>query len=98
MKKLLILAITIILAIAFTVPAFAFMKGEKVFETKMGKVTFSIDNHKAAGKKCGDCHTAAFDRKKGAAGEKMKAPHEAGVGCGVCHKEVKSKCNLCHKK
>lgn len=98
MKKILILALTIALALAFTTAAFALMKGERVFDTKMGKITFNIDKHKTAGKKCGDCHTKVFDRKKGAAKEVMTAPHKEGVGCGTCHTQVKSKCNFCHKK
>jgi len=100
MKKLLILALTIVLAIAFTAPAFAIMKGERVFETKMGNVTFSAEKHKAAGKKCGDCHTKLFDRKKGDVTVKMPKKHQDGVACGACHKQVtdKSNCSFCHKK
>ena len=100
MKKLLILALTIILAIAFTAPAFAIMKGERVFENKMGDVTFSVDKHKAAGKGCGDCHTKIFERKKGEITTKMPKKHLVGEGCGVCHPQVddRTNCGFCHKK
>lgn len=99
MKKFLILALTIVLALAFTTSAFAIMKGERVYDTKMGKVVFSADTHKAAGKKCGDCHTKIFERKKGDTASKMPKAHQDGAGCGVCHKVAdRSNCSSCHKK
>lgn len=100
MKKFLILVLTIVLAMAFTVPAFAIMKGERVFENKMGNVTFSIDTHKAAGKKCSDCHDKIFKKKKGDVTVSMPKRHIEGQGCGSCHPQAtdKSNCSFCHKK
>ena len=100
MKKLLILALTIALALAFTVQAFAIMSGDRVFENKMGNVTFSAEKHKAAGKSCNDCHDKLFQKKKGDVAVSMPKKHLAGQGCGVCHPQVddKTNCSFCHKK
>ncbi|MFC1769674.1 c(7)-type cytochrome triheme domain-containing protein [Nitrospirota bacterium] len=99
MKKIVILVV-VILAIALVGTAIAMPKGKVVdFETKMGKVTFSIDDHLNAGNKCNDCHTKIFPMKSGVV--KNPAPHKDGDACFVCHgKSGKSpkKCGECHKK
>jgi len=76
-----------------------------------GVVTFSHQQHIAAGNKCTDCHTKIFKMKKGTSGEITMAKINAGEQCGVCHngkKEVagktvfmasdKANCEKCHKK
>ena len=75
------IVLVVCLLVTFTAgAAFAFMKGERVFETKKGAVTFSIDKHKARGDKCASCHDAVAPKKKG--GLEMKFPHKDG--CTVC--------------
>lgn len=96
MKKI---AILVIVAMVVTMTAslsFAFMKGERVFETSNGNVTFSIDQHKARGAKCNDCHDAVTPKKRG--GLEMAAPHT--TGCAVCHNGTiaPNACDNCHKK
>jgi len=95
MKKLAILVIVCMVVVMTAGVSFGFMKGERVFETKKGNVTFSIDAHKARGAKCSDCHDAVTMKKKG--GLDMKAPHKDG--CAVCHDGTKAPkvCNTCHK-
>ena len=95
MKKLTILVIVCMVVVMTASVAFGFMKGERVFETKKGNVTFSIDKHKALGNKCGDCHDAVAPKKKGSL--EMKMPHK--TGCAVCHDGTKASksCNNCHK-
>lgn len=97
MKKIAIL-VAVMMLVAMVGSAMALSKGEKVYETKMGKVTFSIDTHKAAGNKCGDCHPKVWAMKAGEG--KNPAPHKAGENCGVCHDGTKApnKCDNCHKK
>ena len=102
MKRLMIIILTIALAVAFTVPAFAFMKGSRVYveDSKMGAVDFSIDKHKAAGKKCNDCHPKLFEKKRGTVSVKMPKKHEPGEACGSCHTQAtdRAQCGFCHKK
>ena len=96
MRKLAIVLIVCLLVTMTAGVSFAFMKGEKVFETSNGNVTFSIDSHKARGAKCGDCHDAVAPKKPG--GLEMAAPHT--TGCAVCHDGTKAPktCDNCHKK
>ncbi len=94
MKKATLLMIVCLAVVLTASVAFGFMKGERVFDTKKGKVTFSIDKHKARGAKCNSCHDAVTKKKKG--GLDMKAPHKNG--CAVCHDGTTAPktCNKCH--
>ena len=96
MRKIAIVLVVCLLVTFTAGAAFAFMKGERVFETKNGNVTFSIDKHKARGAKCGTCHDAVTPKKKG--GLEMKMPHKDG--CAVCHDGTKAPktCSKCHVK
>jgi len=96
MKKLAILVIVCMVVVMTAGVSFGFMKGERVFETKNGNVTFSIDSHKARGAKCADCHDAVAAKKTG--GLEMAAPHT--TGCAVCHDGTKApkNCSNCHVK
>ena len=96
MKKLAILVIVCMVVVMTAGVSFGFMKGERVFETSNGSVTFSIDSHKTRGAKCPDCHDAVTPKKKG--GLEMKAPHKDG--CAVCHDGTKAPnaCSNCHVK
>ena len=86
---------------------FAFPKGKD----SPGVVTFSHEQHVAAGNKCADCHTKVFKMQKVTSGEVTMAKINAGEQCGACHngkKEVagkvvflagdKANCERCHKK
>ena len=106
MKKLLVIAIVMIVTFVLTVSAFAVPTGKTVeFDGKgSGKVVFDGKIHADKGLKCADCHPANFKMKKGVDVITMK-DMEAGKNCGVCHNgtkafEVKSpaSCAKCHKK
>lgn len=100
MKKKIALLLTILLAIAFVSTALALPPGkEKVFETKMGNVTFSGKVHSV--NKCADCHPGMYAMKAGAG--MNPAPHKAGEYCGQCHNgekafDITKECGNCHKK
>lgn len=102
MKRFMILILTIILAVAFASSAFAIMKGSRIFveDSKMGAVNFDVEKHKAAGKKCNDCHPKHFEKKKGSITVKMPKKHEPGEACGACHPQAtdRAQCGYCHKK
>ncbi len=104
MKKIVILMIVAVVAIAMAVPAFAVMPGKNVEYAGggAGKVVFDGKAHKDAGNKCNDCHPALFKMKKGGAKLTMKDMN-AGKNCGSCHNGTKAfsskaNCNKCHKK
>ena len=96
MRKLAIVIIVCLLVTMTASLSFGFMKGERVFETKKGAVTFSIDKHKARGDKCASCHDTVAPKKKGSL--EMKMPHT--TGCAVCHDGTKATktCGNCHVK
>ena len=104
MKKIIVLALVVIVSFVLSAPVFAVGPGKKLeFENgAQGKVVFSGDTHK--GNKCPDCHPNPFKMKKGA--EKItKADHTAGKFCGKCHDGKKTfnwseeaSCGKCHKK
>jgi c(7)-type cytochrome triheme protein len=103
MKKLLVIALVVVVALVLSVPAFAVGPGKSVEFAggSAGKVVFSGDAHKKAGA-CNACHPAIFKMAKGAgAGQTMK-DMEAGKGCGTCHNGTKAfsskDCAKCHKK
>ena len=107
MKKLLVIAIVMIVTFALSMTAFAVPAGKTVeLDGKgAGKVVFDGKVHAAKGLKCADCHPGVFKMKKGVEVHTMK-DMEAGKNCGVCHKEggkafgVKAAdtCAKCHKK
>jgi c(7)-type cytochrome triheme protein len=107
MKKLLVLALVVVVTLTMAVSAFAVAPGKTVeFDGKgAGKVVFDGKAHADKGAKCADCHQSGlFKMKKGADVLTMK-DMEAGKTCGACHDgkkafDVKDKaaCAKCHKK
>jgi c(7)-type cytochrome triheme protein len=105
MKKVFVLALVVVLALAAT--AFAVPAGKTVeFDGKGGgKVVFDGKMHADKGNKCADCHQSGlFKMKKGADVFTMK-DMEAGKNCGACHNGTKAfgvkdatSCAKCHKK
>jgi c(7)-type cytochrome triheme protein len=100
MKKISVLAVLVVLM--FVANAMAVGPGKTIsWDDAQGKVTFSVDSHKAA--KCNECHPKLFKMKKG---ETMKmADLDAGKFCGECHNGTKAfktsdkdACAKCHKK
>ncbi len=106
MKKILVVAVVAIVAVALAMPALAVPPGKTVeFDGKgAGKVTFEGKVHADKGLKCADCHPAIFKMKKGADAITMKDINE-GKFCGTCHNGTKAfstkdaaNCAKCHKK
>jgi c(7)-type cytochrome triheme protein len=102
MKKLLVIALVVVVSFVLAASAFAVGPGKTVEFEKGGKVTFSGDAHSKAGLKCNDCHPAIFKMKKGADAITMKDINE-GKFCGTCHKEggkafAPKDCAKCHQK
>jgi c(7)-type cytochrome triheme protein len=107
MKKLLVLALVVIVSLAMAVAAFAVPAGKTVeFDGKgAGKVVFDGKMHADKGLKCAECHQSGlFKMKKGGDVLTMK-DMDAGKNCGACHNgtkafDVKDKasCAKCHKK
>jgi len=107
MKKVLVLALVVVVTFAMAMTAFAVPAGKTVeFEGKgAGKVVFDGKAHADKGAKCADCHQSGlFKMKKGADAITMK-DMEAGKFCGACHNGTKAfgvkdaaDCAKCHKK
>jgi c(7)-type cytochrome triheme protein len=107
MKKFFVVALVVMVTLAFSIPAFAVAPGKTVeFEGKgSGKVVFDGKKHADKGLKCADCHQSGlFKMKKGADVLTMK-DMEAGKNCGACHNGTKAfgvkekeTCVKCHKK
>lgn len=107
MKKLFVVAITVVVTFALSVSAFAVPAGKTVeYDGKgAGKVVFDGKIHADKGNKCADCHQSGlFKMKKGDAVLTMK-DMEAGKNCGGCHNGTKAfgvkdaaSCAKCHKK
>ncbi len=107
MKKLLVLALVVIVSLAMAVVAFAVPSGKTVeFDAKgAGKVIFDGKMHADKGLKCADCHQSGlFKMKKGGDVITMK-DMDAGKNCGACHNGTKAfdakdkaNCAKCHKK
>lgn len=105
MKKISILALVVVLAMAMT--AFAVPSGKTVeFDGKgAGKVVFDGKHHAEKGNKCADCHQSGlFKMKKGGNAITMKDIND-GKFCGGCHNGTKAfsakdpaNCAKCHKK
>ena len=103
MKKLLVIAIVMIVTFVLSVSAFAVPAGKSVEFAggAGGKVVFDGKTHADKGLKCADCHPGVFKMKKGADAITM-ADINAGKFCGTCHNGTKAfapkECAKCHKK
>lgn len=106
MKKLLVVAIVVVMTFALSAVAFAVPGGKTVeFDGKgAGKVVFDGKLHASKGNKCSDCHPGVFKMKKGATAITMK-DMEAGKTCGTCHNGTKAfsandaaNCAKCHQQ
>jgi len=104
MKKLLVIAIIVIVTLVLSVSAFAVPSGKTVDYAGggAGKIVFDGKIHADKGLKCADCHPGVFKMKKGAEPITM-ANMNAGKACGTCHKEggkafSAKDCAKCHKK
>ena len=107
MKKLLVVAIVVVVTFVLSVSAFAVPAGKTVeFDGKgAGKVVFDGGVHAKAGLKCADCHSSGiFKMKKGGDAITMKDIND-GKFCGACHNGTKAfsakdaaNCSKCHMK
>jgi c(7)-type cytochrome triheme protein len=103
MKKLLVIAIVMIVTFVLSVSAFAVPAGKNVDFAggAAGKVVFDGKIHADKGLKCADCHPGNFKMKKGGDVITM-ADINAGKSCGACHNGTKAfaakECAKCHKK
>ena len=107
MKKIFVLALVVVVALALSMTAFAVPAGKTIeFEGKgAGKVVFDGKIHADKGLKCADCHQSGlFKMKKGGDVITMKDMNE-GKFCGACHNGTKAfsskdaaNCAKCHKK
>ena len=104
MKKLLVIAIVVIVTLVLSVSAFAVPSGKSVEFAggAAGKVVFDGKTHADKGLKCADCHPGVFKMKKGGDAITM-ADINAGKFCGTCHKDggkafAAKECAKCHKK
>jgi len=104
MKKIAVLFVALIMAVAFVGMAFAVPSGKTVEfkDGAMGKVVFEGKVHADKGFKCNDCHTKIFPMKKTTL---TMAEMNAGKECGTCHNGEKAfstkdaaNCGKCHKK
>ena len=93
MKKLLVIAVLVIVTFVLSVSAFAVPAGKTVeFDGKgAGKVVFDGKMHADKGLKCADCHPGVFKMKKGADVITMA---DINAGKAFAPKE----CAKCHKK
>ncbi|MBM4136676.1 MAG: hypothetical protein FJ241_07580 [Nitrospira sp.] len=102
-----ILALVLIIAVAFLGSAIASPPGKSVEYAggDAGKVIFNGDTHGAKqGMKCNDCHPKPFAMKKGAF-KMTKEGHSKAEYCGICHdgkkafsQSTEADCGKCHKK
>lgn len=104
MKRALILALAVVIALVFVGYAMAVGPDKEVTfpDGALGKVVFSGKAHADAGLKCMDCHPKIFPMKFEAGTFKM-ADIYAGKDCGACHDgtkafAAKTACAKCHKK
>jgi c(7)-type cytochrome triheme protein len=104
MKKLIVLALIVLLASAGVALAVGKKKTLEFSNSSMGIVTFDGTIHKEAGLKCKECHDKGMfpKMKQGTITITMEEIY-AGKLCGVCHNGVKAfdakaNCNRCHKK
>jgi len=106
MKKILVLALVVVVTLVMAASVMAVPAGKTVeFDAKdAGKVIFDGKIHADKGNKCNACHPAVFKMKKGADVITMK-DLDAGKFCGTCHDgkkafstSDKAACAKCHKK
>ncbi|HYA86883.1 MAG TPA: c(7)-type cytochrome triheme domain-containing protein [Nitrospirota bacterium] len=103
MKKVFVLAIAVVVVLAFSMTAFAVPTGKTIefSPAGAGKVVFDGTAHAKAGLKCADCHPGAFKMKKGGDAITMKDIND-GKFCGTCHNGTKAfaakECGKCHAK
>ena len=105
--RLTILALILVVAVAFVGSAMATPPGKTVEYPAgdQGKVIFNGDTHGTKqGMKCADCHPKPFAMKKGAF-KMTKEDHAKPDFCGKCHdgtkafsQTVAADCCKCHKK
>ena len=105
--RLTILALILVVAVAFVGSAMAAPPGKTVEYPAgdQGKVIFNGDTHGTKqGMKCADCHPKPFAMKKGAF-KMTKEDHAKPDFCGKCHdgtkafsQTVAADCCKCHKK
>jgi c(7)-type cytochrome triheme protein len=106
MKKIIILAMAVVLSLSFATLGFSLKKDVEFKGGDAGKVVFSHETHTEKNKlKCNDCHTKLFPMKKSAEGTYTMAAMNEGKNCGSCHDGKKAfsvkdadKCGNCHKK
>jgi c(7)-type cytochrome triheme protein len=106
MKKLIVLAMTVVLTLAVASLGYS-LKKDVEFKAvgDEGKVVFSHENHtETKGMKCAECHPKLFKMKAGGDTVTMAAMKE-GKFCGACHDGKKAfdasaadSCPKCHKK
>lgn len=104
MKKIFVLALVVMVAVAMSATVFATPAGKSVEYAGggAGKVVFDGKVHADKGGKCADCHQSGlFKMKKGGDTLTMK-DMDAGKNCGACHNGTKAfsskDCAKCHKK
>lgn len=113
MKKIIVLAMAVVMTLAFATLGFS-LKKDVEFKTvgDEGKVVFSHENHtEKVGLKCNECHPKLFKMKKGDTENVNMASMNEGKNCGACHdgkKEFGGKvafdlkaaanCGKCHVK
>jgi len=107
MKKLIVLALALVLTAAFAGLSFAAPKDYEFAGGDQGKVTFSHAKHlEKLNNKCAECHPKVFQMKKGGADKPFTmADMKEGKNCGACHNgkvafdaQSKDNCGKCHKK
>ena len=103
MKKLIVLALIVLLTSAGIAFAVGNKKTLEFTNSSMGTVIFDGTIHKEAGLKCKECHNSGMfpKMKQGTVTITMEEIY-AGKQCGVCHNgkrafEAKANCNRCHK-
>lgn len=113
MKKIIVLAMAVVMTLAFATLGFS-LKKDVEFKTvgDEGKVVFSHENHtEKVGLKCNECHPKLFKMKKGDTENVNMASMNEGKNCGACHDGKKefggkvafdlkdaAKCGKCHVK
>lgn len=108
MKKILVIAVVLIVAFVLSMSAFASTKTLVFPGGPMGKVTFDGKMHNqklGAGKCMTECHGKGIPMKAPGAAGSLKitmADINAGKVCGMCHNGTKAfsakECGKCHKK
>ncbi len=107
MKRLLVVAIVVVMTFVLSVAAFAVPAGKTVEFAggSAGKVVFDGKVHADKGLKCADCHQSGLFKMKKGGDTITMADINAGKFCGACHNGTKAfsakdaaNCAKCHKK